>query len=495
MQSKFIIKVNIELVPIMENLKLVFFIIIYCSLSIVANAQNLVQNPSFELLQVDTSAINPYGQSLDKEILNWYSLGDGSTDVISLYVPKDSWSYAYPNTSTTCGGQQLPRTGKIIIGIMTYDGDTRQPFWREYVENLLISPLVIGQKYKVTFYVSLGDYSTNATNNMGVYFSKDQAGLNFRDGPGGRKQTYFPQIEFPEIITNTTDWVKLEAEVVATDAWEYMTIGNFRPNSSNHIIQNPNRDTSSTTYDNHMAYYFIDDVSVINICKKTKGFETKTCYESNPINISPITQTGITGWSDSLNPSKIISTSSSLLISPQKNTTYLLHSDACDLESYKVKVLGNLKVNLGNDFGIYPHIPHKINATYPNATYLWQDGSTNPIYEAKEAGKYWCTITDQYGCSKTDTINATMIILSMPNVFTPNDDGANDIFGPMEISGIKSTDLSIFNRWGELVYKTEDLYKWWDGADSEEGIYYWYIKYTDFYNRKLSQKGILSLIR
>ncbi len=77
----------------------------------------------------------------------------------------------------------------------------------------------------------------------------------------------------------------------------------------------------------------------------------------------------------------------------------------------------------------------------------------------------------------------------LPNVFTPNGDGVNDIFHPYPYKFVDHVDMKIYNRWGELVYKTTDPDINWDGTDMKtgkpvpDGIYY-YI--CDVYERRLT---------
>ena len=69
---------------------------------------------------------------------------------------------------------------------------------------------------------------------------------------------------------------------------------------------------------------------------------------------------------------------------------------------------------------------------------------------------------------------------NLPNVFTPNNDGANDLYTPiLPIRFIAEVDMKIFNRWGALVFETNDPMLNWDGTSGltgkelEEGVYYY----------------------
>jgi gliding motility-associated-like protein len=75
----------------------------------------------------------------------------------------------------------------------------------------------------------------------------------------------------------------------------------------------------------------------------------------------------------------------------------------------------------------------------------------------------------------------------VPNAFTPNGDGINDVFR-VEGEGITELQLSIFNRWGELIFDGEELERGWDGDYHEihvqDGVYVWKVHY-----RTIGQKG------
>jgi gliding motility-associated-like protein len=64
-----------------------------------------------------------------------------------------------------------------------------------------------------------------------------------------------------------------------------------------------------------------------------------------------------------------------------------------------------LEFNLGNDTIICNDSLFELVATYPFASYLWQDGSINTTYNAVSSGEYWVEITDSFGCKTADTIN------------------------------------------------------------------------------------------
>jgi gliding motility-associated-like protein len=70
-------------------------------------------------------------------------------------------------------------------------------------------------------------------------------------------------------------------------------------------------------------------------------------------------------------------------------------------------------------------------------------------------------------------------IYFLPNVFSPNSDGVNDLFVPLPYKFIESVDFKVFNRWGGLVFETRDPALTWDGTSNDsgevvsDGVYYY----------------------
>lgn len=101
------------------------------------------------------------------------------------------------------------------------------------------------------------------------------------------------------------------------------------------------------------------------------------------------------------------------------------------------------------------------------ASYSWSDGTTSPTTTVHEFGYYWLEVTDVNGCKGSDTVQVAdkecLIFIHFPNAFSPNGDQQNDLFRP-KLSGIlKHYHLTVYNRWGELVFETRDAGIGWDG--------------------------------
>ncbi len=129
---------------------------------------------------------------------------------------------------------------------------------------------------------------------------------------------------------------------------------------------------------------------------------------------------------------------------------------------------------------------------------------TNPDYNAMENGNYSVEVTVNGGCKiKSNIVSIDSFyeppLLEMPNIFTPNNDGLNDFFNPVKKQGLTITQISIFNRWGNLVHSESSPEDLWDGTAGNkkvsDGVYYWIIEYETFGGEKKSEEGVLQLLR
>jgi len=107
------------------------------------------------------------------------------------------------------------------------------------------------------------------------------------------------------------------------------------------------------------------------------------------------------------------------------------------------------------------------------------------------------------GCKNYDTmvVNVEVVtLLAFPTAFSPNGDGVNDFAHILKHLNIKSLDdFSIYNRYGELVFKTTDFKSHWDGTykgvDQENGVFTWNIRATTKDNDSIIRTGNITLVR
>lgn len=142
--------------------------------------------------------------------------------------------------------------------------------------------------------------------------------------------------------------------------------------------------------------------------------------------------------------------------------------------------------------------------------FLWNfgDGNTSTdrdpehIYRAEGNFDVSLTVFKSSVCNASITQGQFMIsannILFIPNTFTPNNDALNDEF-VISMTNIKTYRIQIFNRYGVLVFVSEDLFKFWDGTFGNEpspvGTYYYLIDAADFNGNIIKKTGSVTILR
>ncbi len=149
-----------------------------------------------------------------------------------------------------------------------------------------------------------------------------------------------------------------------------------------------------------------------------------------------------------------------------------------------------------------------LNQSQDDISWYWNfgDGETstleNPMhhYTYGDIFNAVLIVANQYQC--TDTAAMTITVLEeviIPNVFTPNGDGVNDVFWIKLSKSITDVELIILNRWGELVFHTDIAGNSWDGTvngkEAMEGVYFYKIKITNHKQEVKELDGFLTLER
>lgn len=124
-----------------------------------------------------------------------------------------------------------------------------------------------------------------------------------------------------------------------------------------------------------------------------------------------------------------------------------------------------------------------------------------PIANPLTSTRYTYSIVDETGCTASAITTVLVLVdktIFIPNAFSPNLDGKNDIFEVI-VKNVDEFDLKIFNRWGELVYHSTDPRQGWDGTYRGKPLppavftYIAYCRFPDGYATR--QKGSVTLIR
>ncbi|MEJ6980136.1 gliding motility-associated C-terminal domain-containing protein [Pedobacter sp. P351] len=100
----------------------------------------------------------------------------------------------------------------------------------------------------------------------------------------------------------------------------------------------------------------------------------------------------------------------------------------------------------------------------------------------RRGGTFYIKGENSEGCASIAQVNVSITLpdFFIPNAFTPNGDGINDVFTIVVKNKIAIKNLKIFNRWGQVIYQTSDIDDYWDGLKENinvpSGVYYWIIE-------------------
>ena len=143
-------------------------------------------------------------------------------------------------------------------------------------------------------------------------------------------------------------------------------------------------------------------------------------------------------------------------------------------------------------------------------SYLWTPNTglnnstiSNPVATLSSSITYHLKVSNEIGCAASDTIrvNVYTVIpgLFVPNAFTPNNNGRNDVFTPIAIGIKKLNYFRVYDRWGQLMFATTEINKGWDGTfkgkPQDPAVFVWIVQAIDFNDKSITQKGTVVLIR
>jgi gliding motility-associated-like protein len=129
----------------------------------------------------------------------------------------------------------------------------------------------------------------------------------------------------------------------------------------------------------------------------------------------------------------------------------------------------------------------------------------DPIANPQRSILYQVTAINKDGCKGVADVSVIVVLpkcneedVYLPNIFSPNGDGENDILR-IRSNFLESVEMYVYDRWGEKVFETKDIQKWWDGTFKGSSVpadvygYYFVATCTD--GQKYAQKGNVTLLR
>jgi gliding motility-associated-like protein len=185
----------------------------------------------------------------------------------------------------------------------------------------------------------------------------------------------------------------------------------------------------------------------------------------------------------------------------------------CDFtDSSKVKVIIQPKVKAfaGNDTIAVKGSPHKLRGTgginyswiSPNGITITNPFSQNALITLNNDANVYLTVKDGVGCEAKDSIFIKVYegpTYYIPNSFTPNGDGLNDVFRALPVGIANTTYFRVFNRLGQVMFETNQWLKGWDGTfkgiPQPSGTYVWIVSGVDKDNKKVEMNGTVNIVR
>jgi gliding motility-associated-like protein len=434
------------------------FCLVFC-LAMSAQAQeNLIWNGDFE----DTSACNA-GANAYGAVQYWFIPQHEPVDFAKPCAYIDWWRFA---KDKKIGRKDQKRCGYIETYYKGFADDFIYS-GRRYLAIPLKNTLKPTQSYYFEMYIRAIDTFPNLklvntvfTDGQDVAFVKDFPVFDFdkpRNALGFR-----PNLQ--SRLYKDYEWHKISGCFKAVGNEKYLIIGNFRNDAGTEAIstgkKNPNFPAGL------IAEYAIDDVFLTEMNLNLR--DTAICQgETLTLNVLKKNPETLTyRWHDG-STKPIYQTNQS-----EKINIELEYTTGCKVEKsilFTVLPPNYQPITQDTVVCIKENVIFKAGKGAKDEKIRWQNGTTNREFSPTNEGIFTAQVTntcakwtDTFTLKKRDCGNGIYI----PNIFSPNEDGENDDFKPffkINALEIDSYHFKIFNRWGNLVFQTQDIAAAWNG--------------------------------
>jgi len=194
-------------------------------------------------------------------------------------------------------------------------------------------------------------------------------------------------------------------------------------------------------------------------------------------------------------------------------TATVTDSNSCSQSAnVQVNVIEPNVINVTNSLEIIigENVQLNVDYTQGGSTILWSPSEglscntcPNPIAMPMETTEYTVILVDSLGCfQRYGTILIEVVkeyTLDVPSAFTPNEDGNNDIVYVKGWGLKKLLEFNIYNRWGEMIFSSDDFYKGWDGTfrgvKQDIDTYVYTVRAEAYNGEILGKNGYIQLLR
>ena len=218
---------------------------------------------------------------------------------------------------------------------------------------------------------------------------------------------------------------------------------------------------------------------------------TNTFVNSNQILFFPTTTTTYTITSTATNHCQVSSSTTVQIIVIPSPTAEFIFNPTIIVAPNNVDLINQSSNASGYQWFLNP--------------YIFVSNQSNTNYNISDSGLYCFTLVASNNLDCKDTVthclpafNDTSSIIYVPNVFSPNADGINDVF-KIYSRNIELQQFVIFDRWGNNVFETKNINQAWDGFRNgkkcDVGTYFYYIKYKTLFGVEKTIQGDVSLVK
>ena len=244
-----------------------------------------------------------------------------------------------------------------------------------------------------------------------------------------------------------------------------------------------------------ISYYDTINVNYFQTQNINLGNDTTLCPGQN-LQLDATTSNATYLWQDG-------STDSTFNVTQQG--AYWVEVTTCSITYYdtiNVNYFQIQNINLGNDTTLCLGNSILLEVIIPNTTYLWQDGSIDSTFNVTQQGLYWVAVSNHCGVTMDSlyiSIDNCDCYVYVPNAFTPDNNTINDVFHPIYECDFLNYELLIFNRWGMLLFESEDPTISWNGmyrgSVVPTGVYVYSLKYSSVINNLKQIYGHITVLK
>ncbi|MFA6262149.1 MAG: gliding motility-associated C-terminal domain-containing protein [Bacteroidia bacterium] len=275
--------------------------------------------------------------------------------------------------------------------------------------------------------------------------------------------------------------------------WDFGDSTSASSPSANHVYQ------KTGTYDATFNWYLCGqrytlhrEVKIGSVPAAFLGEDSTVCY-GHEVSLSPPLMAESYLWSTG------DTTFSVRISSPGSYAVEVRNGNCTATDTVTIDFYDRLWTKLGEEYFICDRDQElvRLDAGPGYTQYKWTPtGDTAQWIIVGDLGNYFVVVKDFRGCDGNDGTIVKRICpveLFFPTAFTPNGDGINDTYLPVGNS-VVSFSMNIYNRWGQSVFRSDDLSHGWNGKSEDlhapDGVYVYTAYYTGYINKILRRFGV-----